>query len=151
VYQGRESEFQDEKEVGDKVMENKYMIELIVGDWSGDGHNQSEKFCIESSVDKDTLNLAYKKGVKAIGIDITSFCEEYEDNKIPKDVFNQFLELKFFEGEKYKNEDDNDVWTEVDTFVDIWLGTVRIGDPSITVQLVKLEGSIDIGGYGLFS
>lgn len=41
-----------------------HTIILVVGDWSYDGHNQIDKFVIESNLSSQEIESAYKKGVK---------------------------------------------------------------------------------------
>lgn len=124
------------------------IIKLTVGDWSCDGHNQSSDFYIESSVDETEIELAYKKAVGIIGVDLTKdVCCDYECNSIRGyilDKLNQHLNLS-------KSKHINDFTVTPSGFVDLYIKYIKIGNPEIKIERKFDEvPSINIGGYGLY-
>lgn len=46
---------------------DKYIVELIVGDWSNDGHGQTDVTVIESNLTPSEVKAAYSLGVDKCG------------------------------------------------------------------------------------
>jgi hypothetical protein len=137
-----------------------HIINLLVGDWSHDGHEKTQKFTIESSLNQKELMKAYKKGCKIIGFDLTKdCCAEYEEFTLLRE-HKEKLKLNGFykdpdqlndleeEEEKEYSEEDPENFMYADAFKDIWLFFIKTGNPSFTFNQ-KTE-TINIGGYGLF-
>ena len=60
-----------------------FTINLIVGDWSGDGHTVTETVTISSNCSVDSIRLAYKEGSEILGFDLSeTVCREFEDRLI---------------------------------------------------------------------
>lgn len=57
-----------------------YVINFEIGDWSRDGHNQSEKFNIESNKPVEELREAHFLCKEKHGFDIGDICSKYKDN-----------------------------------------------------------------------
>lgn len=151
-------------------------VKLIVGDWSGDGHEKSEDFFVEVD-DAIDLNKFYKKGTKLLGVNfIEKFCTDYEDQYVSS-KFWKLLKSKTelperlvrvveneeyyydenFEG--YDNEDSGEDDTppspdhhslQPTTFVIIYLEICKLGGLENYKLVEDTFETIDIGGYGLF-
>ena len=139
-------------------------VALLIGDEGGDGHGKYGRYDIMSNLTTREMNTAYVEGCKLINYDggkgIKSFCQEYEDTKIPKD-FAQKLEDAFYGStpdnpfieddlERSFGGDDTNYYIDSDTYVDIYLRTVKLGNPSFEYSYTSSGASLDIGGYGLF-
>lgn len=132
-------------------------IGLVVGDWSGDGHRETETIYVESSLSAKELEKAFVAGSSKLGIDITSFCEDYEDDKVPLEVIVK-LEKTFPDLKKImkingvvKQKDEFDVRMDADTFAYIYMLTAEHGNPKLKWKIVEPRSiTINIGGYGLF-
>jgi hypothetical protein len=119
------------------------VITLVVGDYYGDGHGQTEKYLIESNLTEKELKAAYKVGTKTVGFDLTKkVCEDFEDHTI---------------SEKYRDKlavYDIRVEEELDTeeFVTLYMSICKLGNENLVWNYGKREKypSITIGGYGLF-
>ncbi len=62
-----------------------YTYKMEIGDWSHDGHNQSEIFILETSHTNTEIQKAYKKACKKANIELhghglNSVLSEYEDS-----------------------------------------------------------------------
>lgn len=126
------------------------MIKLIVGDCSGDGHNQTKEITIDTNFNKAEINEAFQKGVEIIGEDITNYCDEYEEPYVSKEVvekLNKFIANDYI-NELLKEERD-EIRIEKDLFVDIYLATVKLGNKNFEYKICEFP-EIDIGGYAFF-
>lgn len=126
------------------------VIELVIGDWSGDGHNITNSIVIKTNLTQQEMIEAYQLGVQKIGFDlIEDVCADYEDNKISEDVYEKLV------ASGYKFDDDCVVPSMIeplelggsDDYADIYLHFVKIGNPQF---VFSYGSSIKIGGYGLF-
>lgn len=81
----------------------KHLIEIPIGDASGDGHDHCERFIIESTHDLNALNDAYERSCKLTGLqfdtngnytgvdedwpefDKRKLCNDYLDSEISKE------------------------------------------------------------------
>jgi hypothetical protein len=126
-------------------------INLVVGDWSKDGHNQSESVTIRTNLKLQEVQAAYNKGVKKIGFDLLkNCCHDYEDNVIQP----QFVEKLKSSGYKFDENDDLDDeegwFVDTDIWVELYLFFVKTGNPDFEHEIISDNESIKLGGYGLF-
>jgi phosphopantothenoylcysteine synthetase/decarboxylase len=130
-----------------------------MGDWSSDGHGKTDNLVIKSNLTVAEINEAYKRGTKIVGFD---FCDEvakeYEDRRLSNEhmklLVAQGYDEKSVERVEYDNDDDDydgdySLWT--DSYPDIWLFIVKLGNPNFKYEeVVDSAQRINIGGYGLF-
>ena len=121
-----------------------------LGDWSGDGHEKTEVFTLESSHESSELLNAYRKGVEIIGYDILEYAQEYEDFEIDPIAAESFEKL----GVEF--DMDGDVYyLHHEIMLDAFIATIKQGDPTILIEIV--DGDEDLVhtfgsmGYGCFS
>ena len=127
-----------------------YTFQYTVGDWSNDGHGQTDVFFLKSSETAQDLNAAFKAGVKVIGHDVTSMCDGYEDNTIPEEVAQAFIDVGVEFDEPYEGE----VWVGPENIMDMVIATIKAGNPNITLEIVNCEDlahTIGSVGYGCYS
>ena len=131
-------------------MSNTHRIDLIVGDWSGDGHGKSQTVVINSNLPKGELMAAYQAGTKLVGFDLgCDVCEEYEDNRMKREYKTKLLDLGF--RNFYDDDPEEDTcYVDQDIFTQIFLFICKLGNPSFEHQLIKSDSYLYIGGYGLF-
>lgn len=139
-------------------MNFEHSVALEVGDWSGDGHGQSEVVHFGCTHSRQDVEKAYKKGSKALGVDWTSICEEYEDSIVPTNVariLNPILP-KIDNKEDflapYDPEDEEEGYSLDDgafDFATIYMWIAKHGNPEIEFEMNTFR-TIKIGGYGLF-
>lgn len=133
------------------------IISLVMGDWSGDGHSKTDTVVIKSNLTVPEITKAYKKASKKLGFDlIKEVAADYQDNNLSKDNM-QALIKNGFSGELEDDEEEDNggkggyfLWT--DSFLDIYLFIVKLGDPNFEYAILQgeLNPSINIGGYGLY-
>lgn len=132
-----------------------HTVDLVVGDWSQDGHCKTTTVTILSTHSRRALDEAYKLGVRVTGVDLTAdVAQEYEDNIIPAAALEKLeahgLDRKkvFDDGGYGDDENRYDLWP--DSFVDIWLFIAKVGDPDLRYRRTQKPAAIRIGGYGLY-
>ena len=132
-----------------------HKINLVVGDWSDDGHGKTHTESIRSNLSKQEIEDAYERGIfKLDERSITDYCKEYESSSAPMEFLN-ILEGHGFEVskiEEYKESCDNDYdfcLINVKEYVDIYMFICEIGNNKLAWERVKGD-NLNIGGYGLF-
>lgn len=135
---------------------------LVVGDWSGDGHDKTSMTVIRSNLNSKQIMKAYKKASKKLGFSlIDDVASDYEDRILSRDRLQVLLDngMKFevlgleYEIKEAKEclEDEASegigLWSE--SYRDIFLFIVKMGDESFQWE-VSHGDSLNIGGYGLF-
>lgn len=124
------------------------VINLLLGDWSGDGHSITETVTIECNRNVETLKMAYERGVELTGINLTKdICSDYEDNKVSSEIIETLKVFGMVDLPDTYDEDSYSFWT--DTYANTWLFIAKVGDPELEFKIVKNQ-SINIGGYGLY-
>lgn len=55
-------------------------INLIVGDWSDDGHGKTDNITIMTNFTREQLEQVYNEGVGLVGVKLSNVCDGYEDS-----------------------------------------------------------------------
>jgi len=129
-----------------------HMINLVVGDWSHDGHSMTEQSTIKCNLDKKGLEKAYKKGSKKVGFDLTEeVCEAYEDMSVSDDVVEKLRTAGIKPEDFIENEGGE--WSFAynwEAFTELWLRIAKLGNPNLEFEMCSNDSpNINIGGYGL--
>lgn len=134
-----------------------YIITLVLGDDSGDGHGQTETINIRSSLDQKAIKKAYASGIKKLGFDFCNdVASEYESTELDSDKWEQLKKLGYQDKHQLEKEaksynDGNiSLWTK--SFADIYLFIIKLGNKDFEFEYLseKDNPQIKIGGYGLF-
>lgn len=69
---------------------------LVIGDWSKDGHNQSEFVYFEHNKTEEEIKNAYLKACKKIGVQLhdhkkNSILSDYEESSISKEIYDKLV------------------------------------------------------------
>lgn len=133
-----------------------HLIDLVVGDWSGDGHSQTETVPVYSNLKKRDLEKAYKKGTALVGFDLTrDVCCSYDDNVIDEHRVVRLESLGITRGQ-YLNEREHPErpgphQLSPNEFAVLWLRIAQLGDPGLEYKVTDDDSPhINIGGYGLY-
>ena len=134
-----------------------HTVNLIVGDWSDNGHGKTETFTVNCNLDKKALEKAYKAGVKKTQVDLTKdVATNFEDNSISRDAVDKLGKHGFkisdhSDDVPYPDEIDCEASLWSDGFATTWLFIARVGNPELEYEfVVDNTSTINIGGYGLF-
>jgi hypothetical protein len=89
-----------------------HKIDLILGDWSYDGHSLTKLITIDSNLDKAEIKQAHTTGCKNLQIDFNHVCCEYRNNRIPITVWNKFTLAGFYFEENKIRETDFKIFSQ---------------------------------------
>lgn len=118
------------------------LINLVVGDWSGDGHEKTENILVLSNKSSKEIEKAYQDGTEILGFDFSEeCCSDYEDYEIKEKY------IKILKNENIKVDDN---FMDIESFASIYIQICKLGDPELKIDIQDID-IVDIGGYGLFS
>jgi len=140
---------------------------LVLGDWSGDGHGKHDKVLLESNVEVEVVQKAYKDSCKLTGVsfnhnedytgkkDAPQIATEYEDSEMSVKVIDIFKNKFGLTDAMIKSwdkdiefEPGDPVWLSDDAFVNAWIWFVKLSNPKIELNKVKEKDAIPcINGY----
>ena len=145
-------------------------LNLVIGDWSDDGHGKTDAILVETNVSTAELIEAHKKGLLKVPA-FKNCCVNYEEGHISLELAHQLLEAglnpeDFLTDPCYRWDEaaqdlvecpwdhpDNEelLFTYSEGFAKLYMEICRLGDPLITYSFLDDEfDQIKIGGYGLF-
>lgn len=131
-------------------------IELVIGDWSNDGHGKSDTISLIIKVENEddvvkALEDAENLLIEQYDIDLSAWFAEYEDNKINKDDVEKLvkLDVKFDKNEIDENGNLT-IWL-ADEFYEIWKQLIVKANPNISIERIKLKSFCSkCSGYGIY-
>ncbi len=128
-----------------------HTINLVVGDWSRDGHEKTETIQVKSSLTLAELNAAYALGSRRVEFDLSAeVAKEYEDDFMLK----QHIDMLAIHGivcEDYNESEDDGVGLDPELFATLFMKIAQLGNCNLLFEFVDDSTStINIGGYGLF-
>lgn len=142
------------------MAELNHVIEIEVGDWSKDGHNQSDTFLFKSNYSGEEIDKGFKRLKKEKKIDFQDICCDYEDSAIENGVVNKLIEMGVL------SQDEVDAAIEeydgsycVDSALDLAalaLDTLHAFDPAFKWEEYIIPNKEDCNaltgiGYGCYS
>lgn len=134
----------------------KHVVNLVVGDWSRDGHGHSDNVTIRSTLDKAAISKAYQKGTEIVGFNLSDeVASDYEDSRIRGDELKKLRAAGYtepFDDEYPEGEEGEYGGTgllDPETFVELYLWIAQKGNSALQYEVI--DASIEIGGYGLYS
>ena len=135
---------------------------LVLGDWSEDGHNQSDKILVEVNKTVEEVQNAYKASCKLTGISFNNgedytesgrnyksagrfhVAVEYEDSKLTPDVLDV---LEKFKCHKEIVENYNEEAYE-GNYIALWFWFVSLSLPNLNYKILNEGDGIPcINGY----
>ena len=72
-------------------MYKKHKFYVNIGDWSDDGHRESDRFLFESNYPVAQLQEAYKASCKKTGLELHTVCERYGEFTIEAKAFDTLI------------------------------------------------------------
>jgi len=133
-----------------------YFLEIEIGDPSHDGHNQSEKFFIQTNrTEKEILELT-TRAKNELGLDFDSICRDYEENCVTEEDYQKIVALGIkFEcwSDEYALANNQELNHEIyiSEFFKLWMNTLKHVDQSFEWSFVETLKISQHFGYGLFS
>ena len=128
----------------------KYIIELIYGDPSCDGHGMSASDFYRSNY--KTKNIAKAVATSEVKHNLffdKDICAEYGESTINSDIYDQFFAMGI-DIASY-TEDWGDGEYHVHDFTGLYLAFAKLSLPDLQTEFMEITAdSLDIGGYGMF-
>ncbi len=130
-----------------------FLIPIVFGDWSGDGHSDSGREYVWSNRLVPEWKLALAAGQRAVGVVLKDICGRNNERTIADDVVSTLRSNGFtheFECNKYGGEPQE--MTSHD-FKEIFFFLVEKGDPNLRYQRIQYgthSQEVHPGGYGLY-
>ena len=138
-----------------------HTINFEIGDWSKDGHNESESIRVFSNHPVKRLREAHFQCPEKLGFDIGDICGEYEESSIDEDII-EALEDAGFDVDSYDPE-----YPGTRNMIQLWVDILMFIDPELELtletpeELEKLPNMhfygydekkrhLRVPGYGLF-
>lgn len=132
------------------------LIQLVLGDWSNDGHGKTDSVFIESNLTAQQIQDAYVAAMNKLPAlkCLNTLAEDYEDSELSNDHITALREAgypidKFVKEYEEGYGDDCTPSVDKESYTDIYLFIVLVGNPEFKHEVVSLD-DINIGGYGLF-
>jgi hypothetical protein len=128
---------------------------FVVGDWSGDGHDKTEKYTVKTSHPLNTIIEAVTTQIRLTCPELLTepsstnafplnLCHNYEDSTVSVDVVER-LGVSTCE----YDVDDNGVWFRPETWLMFMFDVAKVQLPDLVWEDVTFP-TVMIGGYGLF-
>lgn len=133
------------------------VLTLVIGDWSGDGHNATSTIVCESNLTGAEVMQAYLTAVGIVGFDLSAEVAcDYGNRILSADKAERLLELgydKLHDDQflDYAERADDGSWTlySDESYLDIYLFFVKLGNGEAQITPIDVD-QVAIGGYGLF-
>ncbi len=140
------------------------LYNVVVGDWSDDGHGKTDTFVfsIPDDVTFDQLRANYERNCEDYGVRPDKWASEWQDSSFPLHEYIRIAELGWDSGYEFDELDQFDDSTEVDfgsdSYADLLMfvathGLCEYDQTSDTIKtLFGGDGAIVGGhvGYGFF-
>lgn len=144
-----------------------YKYQIVLGDWSEDGHGKTDTYFIQSAKKLNELQKTYENFVEETnycfdnryhsGKKLTKFLTDYGNFTIKMQDFKQIIGQHY---EEYKNktdhecieDDDEKVYFYPDSFMDFFIFLMNKRSPALELKVINNEiPTWNTGmGYGLY-
>ena len=129
-------------------------INILVGDWSADGHGKTETETYTSNYAADDIEQFYSEAVEKLGFDITKYFDSYEDDTIEQSILDPVIDRLYEPLSKTAllvaatwDEDDTVYHLDPSIMIEIWTAMASFAGADLVKVTIQ---DIRIGGYGLF-
>lgn len=132
------------------------LYEIIVGDWSGDGHSQSERIIFEVSHSKEEIEKAYKNTCKKAKWQLHTYTngllKNYEESSISCDILEELksVGIAIPSSVEYDEEEDDAPYFSPESCACLYLEFAKASLPELEYKQIKFETLVKGIGYGCF-
>lgn len=116
---------------------------MTIGDWSGDGHEKTEDFLVESNKDIQDVREAHFRIRETTGIDIEKICSHYGEQTIPESTAEKLERL----GLTLKN--GGRIIDSPEEMANLWIFLLQKADPELTLRLIPEQTYPMLHFYGV--
>lgn len=139
-------------------------FKFVVGDWSGDGHNLTETFYLESNMTQEEIREIYFETKEKTTNAIDEICIDFEENILYKEDFESLgLDYRKYLS-KMDKETENTFCIYPSTYVYMMVDYLKLFNEDLVLNVINegLDSLFNTGydkdnrmlkgfGYGLFS
>lgn len=131
---------------------SKYIFQIPIGDWSGDGHGKVDMYPASASKPVEAAREAYFEAQKKYpDLDPAGFCSEYEDRSVPEEVYEEASKLGFvfkaFNEDPNADFDDKDLDFGTEEMAQYVAWFLNLGDPDLHVKIEESPPMLSFYGY----
>jgi hypothetical protein len=131
------------------------LFKITLGDWSGDGHNETHLIILETEDSVDDIKRAFREFCET-KLDLRDFCSDYEDNKIPLSELEKAGITKDILTSNKIVDDDEWSFSKDQVLFNRWSYSLLIlyifnNILGFTVRELRIRDFGESMGYGLFS
>jgi hypothetical protein len=134
---------------------NTYMI--TVGDWSCDGHNQSDNFHFTTNKNKKEILIAFRKACRKANVDLeehgkNSLFKDYEDSTIPPDKLKRLKDIgvNFDSFDNMEDEEDEGLPCTPEDVFKLVMELAKTELPDLQYKIIEPECILNNIGYGVY-
>lgn len=147
----------------------KHIFQLIIGDWSQDGHNQTERVIVKANKEPSEIIESYRVIERKSGISLdkntskgcSQILGEYEESNIDPESIKKLKDagVEIPDGDDEDNEDGS-VWMDPERVVQLFMNMAKAHIPDLEYKILQDEiptingfWKKELGGigYGLFN
>ena len=131
-----------------------YTVNLIVGDWSDDGHGKVTMHSFITNLTPDQVRYCHSVGATpAQHVVLDTIASDYEDTVLTPPQLEVLKQLGFPVEKLAFNEEKEEPNITEDEYIELYWHVVSRGNPYLSpVRYTRVEtNDITIGGYGFFS
>lgn len=127
-----------------------YIMNLIVGDYSGDGYDVTSERPFVVNMKPLDVEKAFRDGSKMLGVDLSKLCDKYQEDVIDSPHSDILLSAGFDMGNVDIEETGDNIRIHMDdkAFRSLWLQIAKYGNNGLEFSELQMSYH-DIGGYGL--
>lgn len=128
------------------------IVEITVGDWTGDGHGLDDHYFYDINLDSDQkLREAHNKGSNLLNINLDKFCKYDQDPYFPCKIYDELVALGLPNKCIYSNHNDAIRMTP-SIYVEAYMLIAKSGNPLLEYKKITSFGEvIHLDGYGLYN
>jgi len=142
---------------------------LVMGDWSGDGHEKYDKILLESNCEIGEIKAAYKAACRLTGVQFNDnenytnekypikIATDYEEPYIPVEALEIFREKfgltneiiqSWDKEDDFEFEEDEPIALTTESFPHAWIWFVKLANPNIQLKVADAKDKIPcINGF----
>ena len=143
----------DFKILNQNIIENQFLIKILVGDTSADGHGHTDSSIIISNIKSYQIRDAYQRGSAKIGVNLELLVTNSDDEEyvmLSKDKLRPLIDHELLEEKDFDEEENTAIHISADLYIHLWLQIAQKGNAEfVYTRMDNKMSELDLGGYWL--